>query len=394
MKIEYKYRIIIVFSLILSVFSLSSCSLKTTSPLQATELDKQMKEESKHATTGSWESEWEKTLSAAKKEGKVVVYTTLTSQMFRDVSSMFKDKYGLTIEITGGRGTEFRAKLQTEQRNGIFFTDVAMSGLNTIFSIKGDGYTDPLQSVLILPEVTDPKGWFGGELPFADKDQRIIKTMAYPSSSLLINHELVKPEDVKSFYDLLNPKFKGKIVMSDPTVTGSAFNLFSTMLYHKVLDQDFFRQLVKQELVLTRDLRLEVEWIARGKFAIDWGAQNTPIQEFKDLGAPLTSIVVKEGTYLSSSAGNIILVKNAPHPNAAKVLINWILTREGQILQQKYMGSHSRRENIPLEGVEPVQIRKPGAKYYVGANEIEEWVKNEQDEYMKLARDIFGPLSK
>lgn len=357
-----------------------------------------VKEESQTAITSAaregLNAEWEKTVDAAKKEEKVVVYSTLLTEMLRDISPMFKSKYGLAIDITGGRGTEFRAKLLTEQKNGIFWTDIAISGLNTIFSIKEAGATEPLVPNLIWPEVTDPKVYYGGEIPFADKDRRIFRTMAYPTHSYLINNELVKPEDIKSFYDLLNPRFKGKIVMSDPMVTGSAFNLFSTLLYRQIMNLDFFRQLAKQEPVLTRDLRLEVEWLARGKYSIDWGAQNAPIQEFKRQGAPLTLLVAKEGTYLSASAGNLILVKQSPHPNAARVFINWLLSREGQIMEQKYMGSHSSRADIPTEGVEPNQIRKAGDKYFMGASETEGWVVNEQDKYLALAREIFGPLTR
>lgn len=338
------------------------------------------------------EADWDNTLVSAKKEGKVVVYATLLAPMMREVSPMFKSRYGLIIDVTTGRGAEVRSKLLAEQKSGLFLADVAISGLNTIFTIKEAGASQPVEPVLVLPEVIDRKAYYEGELPFADKDRRIFRTMAYAVQSYIINSDMIKPDELKSYHDLLNPKFKGKMIMSDPTITGSGFNLFSTLIFRKVLDVDFFRQLVKQEPAITRDLRLQVEWLARGKYGIAWGAENAPVRQFKDEGVPIVHIIAKEGTYLSASAGNLILVNRTPHPYAAKVFINWLLSKEGQIMQQKFMGSQSSRVDIPLDGVESTQIRKAGDKYFIGASETEGWVETEQDRYLEMAREIFGPL--
>src|SRR3990167_2640699 len=277
-----KHFTVTVAFLLISIFSFISCAQPEQSAPQPGKATSGPKTEDNKLSPGqAWEAEWEKTLISARKESNVVVYATLLAPMMREISPMFKSKYGLTIDVTTGRGAELRSKLLAEHKNGLLLADVAISGLNTIFTIKEAGVTQALEPMLVLPEVTDPKVYYEGALPFADKDRRIFRSMAYAVQSYIINSEMIKPEEVKSYHDLLNPKFKGKLIMSDPTITGSGFNLFSTLLFKKVLDVDFFRQLVKQEPAITRDLRLQVEWLAKGKYGIAWGAEKAPVRQFK-----------------------------------------------------------------------------------------------------------------
>lgn len=252
-----------------------------------------------------------------------------------------------------------------------------------------------MQSELILPEVSDPKLWYiGNELPWADDAKHIFSFFAYPNADIYVNADYVKPEDIKSWQDLLNPKYKGKILWSDPSVSGSGLNTFSTFIYHKVLTPDFFRELIaKQDIQVTRDLRLQVDWLARGKAWITISAEGTPIAEFVKAGANLAPVLPKEGAYLSNDAGNMSILTKALHPYAARVFVNWLLGKEGQVYLQKAMQYQSARADISLEGVIPANIRKPGVNYYIGANSIEKWVLEEQGKYINMARDIFGPAT-
>src|SRR3990167_8066118 len=95
----------------------------------------------------------------------------------------------------------------------------------------------------------------------------IIRAFAYPTINLAINTEHVNQDEVKSYYDLLNPKWKGKIVMSDPTINGTGGSAFAVLGF-QLLNLDFFRQLSRQELMITRDERLMVDWVAKGKYAM------------------------------------------------------------------------------------------------------------------------------
>lgn len=343
-----------------------------------------------------WEEKWNRALQDAKKEGSVVVYASVTeAPPLKEAVPLFKQKFGLKLELVSGRGTELRARLIQERANGLFIGDILPAGLNTIYgAVKPAGALDLIEPALILPEVLDPKAWYGGELPWGDRERYVFIYYAYPSPMIAVNTTLVKPAEIQSYYDLLDSQWKDKILLGDPTVTGTSFNGFASLIYNKVVDLDFFRQLVNQQNQVLRDQRLQIDWLARGKYSIAFWPLTSYMAEYQEAGAPISFVEVKEGVYLSSGGGNLTLINRAPHPNASKVFINWLLSREGQMHMQKSLRVHSARVDLPTDDVDPLKLRKPGQKYFIGANSIEEWVLKEQDKYLDYARQIFTPLIK
>ncbi len=213
---------------------------------------------------------------------------------------------------------------------------------------------------------------------------------AFPNNTIAINTNLVKPDEIKSYYDLLNPKWKGKIIMNDPTISGVGVKSFSVLGFH-ILNLDYFRQLAKQEPVINRDQRLQVEWIAKEKYHVLFAPRPAPMMEFKRAGAPVAyASTPSEGTYLSVGGGVASIINRAAHPNAAKIFINWFLSREGQSLVTAIEGSQSAREDAIPEGLDPVLLRKAGVKYFIGSDS-EEFIARDS-EYIKAAQDIFGHL--
>ncbi|MDP2645132.1 MAG: extracellular solute-binding protein, partial [Desulfobacterales bacterium] len=203
-----------------------------------------------------------------------------------------------------------------------------------------------------------------------------------------------KPGEIQSWQDLLKPQYKGKMVWSDPSIFGSGFNGFSTNIMNKVADENYYRQLVAtQDITLSRNLRQMGEWLARGKYSIGVSVQGSAIAEMLNAGAHLAHVMVKEGTYLSYDGGIVGIAASAPHPNAAKVYVNWLLSKDGQVFAQgatKYM---SARNDIPTAGiVNPESMRVPGERYFVAANSMEKWILEEQGKYIQLAKEVFGPL--
>lgn len=387
-------RIILFLVISLIASMLFACAPKPVTEPVAPETPKPVSQVDK----AGWEVEWEKTLEAAKKEGRFVIYGGTISELVKEpeVANLFKQRYGLTPLVTFGRGGDLLAKLRAERGAGLFMADIVILGTNnTIGEFKPAGVLDPLEPSLILPEVKDPRGWFGGKLPWADADRTAFNMLAYPVSDIGVNTGLAKPEEIKSYYDLLAPKWKGKIVMNDPTISGIAFNAFSTLILHKILDLDFFRQLIKQQPTLLRDQHLQVDWLARGKYSVALWPQSFRFFEYKDEGAPIVHTPnPKEGTYVSSGGSSVSLFNRAPHPNAAKVFINWMFSREGQGYLQKHRRQQSARVDIPTEGVDPQNIRETGVKYFRGANTLEEWLVKEQNRYLEIAKQVFEPLLK
>ena len=134
------------------------------------------------------------------------------------------------------------------------------------------------------------------------------------------------------------------------------------------------------------------EWVARGKYSVAVSVSGGIMSQFIDAGVPIAYVRAKEGTYLSYDGGNVAIAAKAPHPNAAKVFVNWLLSRAGQDFAQKATKYMSARNDISTEDVNPENRRVPGERYFVACNSMEKWVAEEQDKSLDLAKKIFGPL--
>lgn len=334
-----------------------------------------------------WEQEWNRTLREAKKEGKVFVLGTVGTDTRVAIINGFKERYGIDVDYIAGRGGEISQKLITERRAGIFSTDVYAGGATTLINeIKPAGALDPLLPALILPEVIDEKNWWGGKLPLMDKDKMIFAFMAYPSVDLASNTELVKEGEVKSLKEIIEPKWKGKILMNDPTIAGAGLGWFGRNTDR--FGVDFMKKLAENKPVILRDQRLQVEWLARGRYALLTNPQSEIIAEFIRAGAPVKDLELIEGV-LSTGSGHVSLVNKAPHPNAARVLINWLLSREGQTVYSRSILQQSAREDVPIDHLE--RLRKPGVDYLKESDE-ERLLRRPAQAIQ--AREIFSDLLK
>jgi len=340
-------------------------------------------------------ADWETVLKKARQEGSVAVFGGTTVGALKASVKIFKEKFGIDLLITTGRGSSIIPKFLQERRNGLYLQDVMISGQTTLIDpLKKQGVFDPLEPVLVLPEVLDRKLWYDGTFDWADREQRYIFNFAlYPTHNVVVNTDLVKPEEIQSYYDLLNPKWKDKIVINDPTTDGMGNSGFTAMLYNKMVDVDFFRKLAAQKNVMTRDQDLQATWVAKGKYPITLWPSLGAVARFIDAGAPVRPIVnVKEGTHAGSTGSALGLFNKAPHPNAAKVFINWFLSREGQDINEKHVRKQTRRIDVPPEGLKDFEIRIAGVKYFPKVDEKEEFILTEAKNYDKLAEQIFASL--
>ena len=333
----------------------------------------------------NWKQEWDKCLSGAKKEGHVVVASSIGQEVRNALGKAFTGKYGVEVEFIQGKPTELIPKVMAERRAGIFSVDLFVGGPGGIdTSLAPAGVLELIDDELILPEVLDKKAWWEGHLLWFNPDQHYhLVFLAGPRHPITINTNLVKSDELKSYRDLLNPKWRGKIAWFDPTVAGGGLNAF-VGLANLWMDIQFLRDLGKQELVFTRDLRLHVEWVARGKYPIGIGMKTESVTEFIKAGAPISYNPVAEGSF-TSSAG-IALMKNAPNPNAAKLFLNWLLSREGQIIASRAYGFQSAREDIPTDFLGKFAVRKPGEKYL----QVERIIEQRGKEYEKIAQEMWG----
>ncbi len=339
------------------------------------------------ATKQSWEVEWDKTVEAARREGTLRIYDNWGSQVHTDIAKNMKEKFGIDVEYTFvAKGNELVTKMEMERQAGLYLADVIGDGANTMLgTMKPKGLITPIEPMLMLPEAMDTKVRVTGEL-YRDKGKHLIELSAECRQVVARNTEMVKDGEIKSFYDILNPKWKGQVVLNDPTVTGAGNNFVTILVGRYGLDKgrEFLRQLKKQEPQITRDTRLQVEWMAKGKYALTLGAQVSTLIEFKNLGAPVEIVKVQEGGLMGAGSGFIALPSGKlPHPNAAKVFINWILTREGQTVFGKAWLQPSGRTDVFIPGVED-SVAKPGDPFIV----VTEETMAMTDELLALGREV------
>ena len=341
-----------------------------------------------------WQERWDKILAEAKKEGTVVVLGPPGDLIRNAMVDGFKKVYpNIGIEYSGGRSAEQAVKLGTERDGGIYSADVFLGGPTTAnFQLKPMKALDPVRPALILPEVADTKYWRDNKHEFSDSDGIYdLVFVGQASSPIIYDGRQAKREEVDEINDLLNPKFKGKIVINDPLVSGSAVPVFRFM-WETLGPQkatEYYKKLRDQAAVVDRDQRRQIEWIAQGKYAIliapsdgvmaqllQRGVKFDVLEDFKDVG-----------TYIGASFGTAMLVNKAPHPNAATIFLNWLLTKEGQTLWSKAMNHVSRRLDVPTDHLFTYMLPKPGVKYWAGYSEKAQTRTPEEE---KILKELFA----
>lgn len=325
-------------------------------------------------------SEWDKVVEAAKKEGKVTIYADITPLGARtSIRNLVKERYGITVEMVSGRGAELSEKISVEQRARAYNADIFDTGIPDHLVLKARGY---LAEPIRVPEATNATVWKHNP-NFVDPDGYIF-TYYNLGTAPIANSNLVKTEEEpKSWFDLLDPKWKGKIVMDDPTTPGPGANI-STMLIHYVGGVDYLRKLAEQKPKFMRDRMEEINMVIRGEYPITIGVAGHQLSPALEAGAPIKFLFLKEGTF--PSAWSLSLVKNAPHPNAAKLFTNWYLSQEGQTVFSKGSKLPSFRTDVTQDYVHPQWRLLLQGKVNDYTPEV--WAGRPKD--MEIAAEVFG----
>jgi len=318
------------------------------------------------------QSQWEATLEAAKREGKVNIY------MYRygKVLDVFRsDHPQIQPYLLTGTGAQITTKILAERRAERYIADVVGLGSSNYRILHQQAkILEPIQPALTLPEVLDVSRWYGGKHRYLDPESKFVFAYLANASSgqLYYNTGLVNPKEFTSYYDLFTPKWKGKIVALDPrprTEIGTTMQFF---YYHPELGAPFIRQFFgNKDITFSRDSRQMIDWLGQGRFAICFGCSGA--LKAKNQGLPIEifdTSTWKEGASFSVGGGTLSLPSQAPHPNAAKVFINWYLSRKGQTALQKLADPdeppNSARIDISKDDVLPQHKLIDGRKYFDG----------------------------
>ncbi len=317
--------------------------------------------------------EWAKLVAAAKKEGQLDLMTSPGPTYLEDFSKAFPEIKVSDLAMAGG--SQARLKVLAERRAGKYLADVDVGGPDTPSSILHPAKAlDPLKPALVLPEVTDTSKWFERKHHFIDPEgQHIFLFEGTAQAYIAYNTAAVKPDEIRSYWDLLNPKWKGRIAAQDPRFPGTVSHALRFFFYHPELGPKYLRRLLSEtDLVVSRDNRQMIDWVAGGKYVFCLFCRTTEVYQAIKQGLPFQLVGtydLKEGASIVPITGAIGLFNRAPHPNAARLFINWFLSREGQIAYQKSKiglgGADSLRLDIPKDDVPPEARRQTQGKYLI-----------------------------
>lgn len=341
----------------------------------------------------AWQTQWDKTVEAGKKEAKVVVSLPASAELRKLTEETFKQRFGIEVEVITGRGAAVVRRIADEAKAGIHHFDIHIGGSSSLVTaLLSEGILEPFEPWLLLPEVRETKDWWGGHMWVDEGKRYIYAFQAYLTESMWYNTNLMRPEEARGYDDFLNPKWKGKIGILDPRTPGAGDSNWSYMWMVK--GEDYLKKLAAQNLFNSRDQRVLAESLAKGKLALVIGLTHYTFLPFIRAGLPVKPLPsLKEGTYGTGGSGNLSIIKNPPHPNATKVYVNWLLGKEGQEVFTKAMGQATRRLDVDTHwlrdfGVLPAKDHLTLKQFLEAENQSEEKLERVRKPALKVANKL------
>jgi iron(III) transport system substrate-binding protein len=201
------------------------------------------------------------------------------------------------------------------------------------------------------------------------------------------NREFVSREEFSSPRQLIDPRWKGRIAIQDPRLAGPGSRQLATLI--SAYGEDFARRLLVDQAPVMGETRQNLEWLVRGRYpivslAVVSGWTLVPYKQ-QGLGLSIEALKPPEVMIVSSGSGSIALINRAPHPNVAKLFVNWFLSQEGQ---QHWITaeSNSRRTDVPVAAAD--EFPDPATLPQMQRND-EAWEPIRQ-RAVQLARELLG----
>lgn len=304
------------------------------------------------ANKPAWERQWEELVAAARKEGTLVLVTAIGATFKDGVAAFEKAFSGITVDHTTANASAFAPKALQERKANLFTYDAITTTYGTLpLTMIPVGAMDPIRPLLFRPDVVEDKNWSDGFLAgFLDLDKKWgYSGFSEVTQSVWINTDLVKEGEIKTFDDLLNPKWKGKIIGGDPRTFGGGWWPGTAMRLKRGDDGLIKRVFKDQGVVLSRDARQMIELLIKGNYSIGFlSSTQTIMPEFisQGVGKNIKHIPIDEMDVQNAGRSVAYVFDRAPHPNAAKLFVNWLLTKEGSTIWSNVAQTNSRRSDV------------------------------------------------
>ena len=310
--------------------------------------------------------------AAAKKEGRVDLNWILggAGGYQKCVDDFNKTFPGVEAQLTTmASGSLMVPKVIHEHQAGIYSFDLLFTQNQHGDLMKGPGALQPIKPLVFHADALDDKKWSNGfAAGWVDKDKAYGYGFAMNAPKVWwMNTDLVREGEIKSANDLLNPKWQGKMILAD---IRSGYTSQNGTALRLNLGDDFLKKLlVDQNPTFSRDNRLITEAMVKGQYAFATGVPVQILEEFQaqGLGKNLKAFSMPEAATMSMGH-QVWATKGAPHPNALRLFLNWLLTKEGQTAYVNSTKENSRRLDAPPG--DPTTRVEPGQKYvWLGGND-------------------------
>ena len=272
------------------------------------------------------QADWQQILDKAKSQKLVLI--NQGSPAFDATLDIFSKKFGIKVEATVARPSSVVARVQTEQKNGLFLADVwwSITGQMTSIGVPS-GMFEPFENFLVLPEVKDVANWRHPDYMYGDSKRMVFTHTHEVNRAIFRNRDVLPGVKIDSYDALLNPQLKGKIVVRDSSVPNAGSYALAPI--YKAKGGDFLLKFLKEQQprIYENPEQLDTALI-RGAAALAIGGQSTSLAQCRTDGG-CKNIDELDGFSVAVSRG-LAIFKNTPNPDATKVFINWILSKEGQ----------------------------------------------------------------
>ncbi len=331
---------------------------------------------------------WEQVVAAANKEGTVAIIGPAGAAARDALTLPFQKKYPkIEVDFQGMDGASIGAKLLVQIASGHNSTDLVITGTTTILSsLLPKNALVPVKPYLSGPNTQDQGKWLGGKMKFADNGGAYNLIFSqYVKAPFIYNTKQISGDDFKSWKDLLDPKWQGKIEFKDPRIAGGGLANVTFWYATESLGKDYIRKfLTLKDLVIMRDDGQLMDFCAQGKYPIFPGQGDVPATESINKGLPIKfQKPLKEGSYVSAGNGSMAIPRGAPHPNALRVYLDFLLSPEGQLAWSKAVSFASLRRDVPHDHVQEVLVPKEGVSYMDSSIEKYVAMRSEIVEFIK-----------
>ena len=307
---------------------------------------------------------FEKLIQAAKQEGSVIVDGPPNDDVREAMTRGFASRYGIKLSYISSGSSKSGARVRAERAAGKYLLDVFISGPETTLqSFLSSGWLDPVSAILVDPEVTDGKGWTDNHIWYVDPNRVVARVLRFIQPVLAINTKILPATELTTWKSVIDPKWRGKFIAKDPSIPGAGASLIS--YFYLTMGADFVKSLyIDQKPVISRDPRQAAQSLAVGNVPFWVGPDQSEVIRFQNLGYPIEWVSPTDGPgVLSGGFGFVGLVNKAPNSNAAKLFINWLMSREGQQLFSKAINSMSLRTDIDQTWAPEYTRPKLGGNY-------------------------------